>query len=650
MSKYIDEYSETNAGQDGDWILLQRGNNYKKILFENIILDATGDVTGPSSSTDNAVVVFDGTTGKIIKSQGSVIIDPSTGDLKLTAGLFMDGDQIISSSGTSVNFGNVGGGITDVLLSAATGQYITMNATETNIGGKTVILVSESIGDNIIVIDTNGNVDFSSTSGTAVRMPRLTTTEQNAVPSVANGMLIYNTSTNKFRGYQNGAWTDVISGGSTYTASNGVTTSTSTNFILDNSYFTGDFTLSAGASTITSIAGKSITLANSFTTSGNFTLTLTQTANTNVTLPTTGTLATLAGAEALTNKTYNGNTWTAGSNTLTLAGNFITTGAFNTTLAAQATVTTTLPPVATTLAGKTGTMSAGYVGVWNDANQLTGSSAITASGGALTITGLMKSAGIETSVRYLAFISGSDTGGAANAIVMFNSGISQGWSTQLKANHDLAFFGYTGGYTEYVRFTRAGGAVNMATSLYVGSISATNSGIVNIKGAGSGAGFAIKTYQNDGTTVSSSITDAGDGYLKSSLTIDTTTFKTVELTLSAAQIKTGYTSPIQIIAAPGSGKKIQIIAASYNFIVGTAFTSTILGISCTSDVYSNYHANVAPGLLNGASSVDEPMYLSSGVGITVMRTNEAMLVWVDSDSATGTGTMKINVTYQIIAS
>ncbi len=61
------------------------------------------------------------------------------------------------------------------------------------------------------------------------------------------------------------------------------------------------------------------------------------------------TVVTLTGAQALTNKTYNGNTWTAGSNTLTLAGNFITTGAFNTTFAQQATATITLPSATSTL-------------------------------------------------------------------------------------------------------------------------------------------------------------------------------------------------------------------------------------------------------------------------------------------------------------
>ncbi len=54
--------------------------------------------------------------------------------------------------------------------------------------------------------------------------------------------------------------------------------------------------------------GKTITLGGSLTTAGAFNTTLTTSGATNVTLPTTGTLATLAGAETLTNKTISGAT------------------------------------------------------------------------------------------------------------------------------------------------------------------------------------------------------------------------------------------------------------------------------------------------------------------------------------------------------
>lgn len=55
--------------------------------------------------------------------------------------------------------------------------------------------------------------------------------------------------------------------------------------------------------TLTIPNAKTISFADAFTTSGAFPLTLTTTASTNITLPTTGTLATLAGAEIFTNKT-----------------------------------------------------------------------------------------------------------------------------------------------------------------------------------------------------------------------------------------------------------------------------------------------------------------------------------------------------------
>lgn len=90
-----------------------------------------------------------------------------------------------------------------------------------------------------------------------------------------------------------------------------------------------------GAILVVPVAGLKVgtslvTLAGAFTTVGAYSLTLTQTATTNVTLPTTGTLATLAGAETFTAKLgYNGLVITADTGV-------ITTGTWNGTTIAVA--------------------------------------------------------------------------------------------------------------------------------------------------------------------------------------------------------------------------------------------------------------------------------------------------------------------------
>jgi hypothetical protein len=88
-------------------------------------------------------------------------------------------------------------------------------------------------------------------------------------------------------------------------------------------------------------AGKTITLGGNLVTSGAFSTTLTATANTTLTLPVTGTLATLAGAETLTNKTLtapviativNTGTLTLPTSTDTLVGRATTDTLTNKTL------------------------------------------------------------------------------------------------------------------------------------------------------------------------------------------------------------------------------------------------------------------------------------------------------------------------------
>jgi hypothetical protein len=87
-------------------------------------------------------------------------------------------------------------------------------------------------------------------------------------------------------------------------------------------------------------SGKTITIGGNFTHTGAHTLGLTTTANTSVTLPTTGTLATLAGTETFTNKTLTSPTINAGALSGTFSGSATLSGVITLSNTTDATSTT----------------------------------------------------------------------------------------------------------------------------------------------------------------------------------------------------------------------------------------------------------------------------------------------------------------------
>jgi hypothetical protein len=142
--------------------------------------------------------------------------------------------------------------------------------------------------------------------------------------------------------------------------------------------------------TLTIPNAKTISFADAFSTSGAFPITLTGTASTNVTLPTTGTLATLAGAEVFTNKTLTDSTTLFqddGDNSKKLALQL-------SGISASTTRTLTIPNADGTIciSGQT-CASSGIVGYWSRTGTVLSPST---SGDAITTSGNISTTGSGT--------------------------------------------------------------------------------------------------------------------------------------------------------------------------------------------------------------------------------------------------------------
>jgi len=94
---------------------------------------AAGDVTGPASATDNAVVRFDSTTGKLIKNSGVIINNAN--DITGVAALTMSGDLAVNGG--------------DITTTSTTANIVTQTATTINMGtiGATTINIGNSSSD-----------------------------------------------------------------------------------------------------------------------------------------------------------------------------------------------------------------------------------------------------------------------------------------------------------------------------------------------------------------------------------------------------------------------------------------------------------------------------------------------------------------------
>ena len=245
----------------------------------------TNKTINGSNNTITNVSLTSGVTGTLPVANGGTGVTASTG---ATSVVLRDSNANITANNIIPGWASITSAAGTTTLTAASAHYQRLTGTST----QTVVLPDATTLANghgfIIDNDSTGNLTLQASGGGSLGT---------IVPGMAGYIFVESNSTAA------GSWSGYM-----YVAGSGPT----------GQVTWGTAGLAMGGGTITNAiwngtaigaayggTGVANNAANTITFTGNYSLGLTLSANTAVTLPTTGTLATLAGTETLTNKSFN---------------------------------------------------------------------------------------------------------------------------------------------------------------------------------------------------------------------------------------------------------------------------------------------------------------------------------------------------------